>query len=827
MIIAFLQLRQPPVLPALHQWPHQKVSRQDGTTPPFADDVDKLRGFGHKNKSTLGELLFQFFRFYAHEFDFGEHALSVRLGKLMKKTERKHWHLAINNQLCVEEPFNVMRNLGNTADDTSFRGIHLELRRAFDTVAAGNLDECCEQFVFPKEEERIFQKPVQAPRPVLLRSASQQNNNTRGGRGGNSRGGGRQQQYRNNNNHHGNNRRASSSTAFDNNVNQMYFPGYPFIPGQENMYMQPDQLAQTLSALQLQENNLRFLQYTQTQAMAQQQALAHAQRMQGTNGSQPQTSTERSRTNSFDNPPLTAPLRPEMFYWPWQGQPYYTPQSFTTYPPSPSNGQATEHRRSPHRTTPASDAGSSATGSSLRSQSQPAARSASAAQPIPGFSVPAAITNSVPNIPNVPSVPARHVNGVPIPNFMPDDVADAEKQPLAARTPPAEEKYYGYYLDPSSPGHRGSAALANGVPAFGDLTSQGSNPTRRRLSSDQFPHTIFDRISKRTSRSPSPLGHGRTCSSSTNVATVASPISPAAGNQAASDMRPVVVNGSAGSVRQSPVLNGMGQMDGPFDNPLQINQRGVNGNATQSGSPTTPSPVSVQSTPPQSDRPLVVNGSTSNQYLSNQMQPGARHAYDAFGMASPSNMSGMAAFPPLTAVVPEDAAAPFPRFAPRGPPNHLIAQLDLATENRVQGNETQHLSPVYENMTPSPTVARKFELGAPSSYPSTAASAVNKEAKSEVRTKQRSSVEAPSPKKDTTPKKEAAPPAAAATQRSNGSAKEPSHARPGKTESDHSGVNGWQKIPKGKKKGADGKGRQEPLPRGEQPPKNESERKGG
>ena len=67
---------------------------------------------------------------------------------------KKSWLLAINNRLCVEEPFNTMRNLGNTADDTSFRGIHLELRRAFDLIAAGKLDECCEQYVFPKEEEK-------------------------------------------------------------------------------------------------------------------------------------------------------------------------------------------------------------------------------------------------------------------------------------------------------------------------------------------------------------------------------------------------------------------------------------------------------------------------------------------------------------------------------------------------------------------------------------------------------------------------------------------------------------------------------------------------
>jgi hypothetical protein len=78
-----------------------------------------------------------------------------------------------NNRLCVEEPFNLTRNLGNTADDTSFRGLHLELRRAFSLIAEAKLKDCCEQFVFPAEEERIWEKPPPQPRPVLSRSASQ------------------------------------------------------------------------------------------------------------------------------------------------------------------------------------------------------------------------------------------------------------------------------------------------------------------------------------------------------------------------------------------------------------------------------------------------------------------------------------------------------------------------------------------------------------------------------------------------------------------------------------------------------------------------------
>ena len=214
MIIAFLQLRDPPVLPALHQMDRERLADKQGRISEFADDVEKLRGFGDKNKDSLGALLFQFFRFYAHEFDYDKYALSVRLGKLITKTEKK-WHLAMNNRLCVEEPFNTARNLGNTADDYSFRGLHLELRRAFDLIAEGKLDECCEQYEFPEEEPRpFFQKPAAAPRPILVRSSSQHNStSTRGGRGG-YRGGGGRQFHRNGGN---NSRRASSVASYEAN----------------------------------------------------------------------------------------------------------------------------------------------------------------------------------------------------------------------------------------------------------------------------------------------------------------------------------------------------------------------------------------------------------------------------------------------------------------------------------------------------------------------------------------------------------------------------------------------------------------------------------
>ncbi|KAI0120719.1 hypothetical protein BJ170DRAFT_161606 [Xylariales sp. AK1849] len=825
MIIAFLQLRQPPVVPAVHQRPHQKLGKREGEIAVFADDLDKLRGFGGKNKSTLGELLFQFFRFYAHEFDYSESALSVRLGRLMPKTDRKNWVLAINGQLCVEEPFNTMRNLGNTADDFSFRGIHLELRRAFDLVSEGKLEEACEQYVFPKEEEKpLFQKPSTVPRPVLLRSASQQNN--RGGRGGNNRGGNRQQgQYRNNN--HGNNRRASSSTAYDNNANQVYYQGYPYVGPDGNMYMQPEVLAQTLSALQLQENNLRFLQYTQNQALAQQQALAHAQRMQG-NLSQSQSSTERSRTNSFDNPPLTAPLRPEFYFFPQiPGQPFFQQPSFTSYPSSPSSNQATaEQRRASHRSTAASEAGMAAPapGSALRSQSQPASRTVPVVQPVPTFLGQAPVLNGV------TSIPARHINGVPMPSFMPDESNDTDQETSSTHTPPEDEKYYGHHLDSSlvSPGRRPNGVTNGVMPAFGDIGPQNStqgSQSRRRQSSDQFPQSVLDRI-KRPSRSPSPLGHNRASSVGTGRAANSAPLLsapfPVVNSRPVQDTKPLVVNGSGlkpssvSSSRAPSTSEAFRYSDALYDNPLHISHRS-NGTLNQFEPPATQSALPIKTEPIISERPCVVNGSSNAPIVSSPSV--SRYSNETAMMMS----NGSVDAPSFSPVIPQPAAsnspAGFQRFLPRQPQSPLIAQLDLATGDRMQSNGAQHLSPVYEHRTPSPSVTRRFDLPLTSSRSRPSASGTSRDPRQELKTKQKSPVDPPSAKLAA---------AHAANPRVNGLTRENGHTRGAKSESDNTAIGGWQKIGKGKKKGSDTKSKSsEVYPQSEQLPKNESERKGG
>lgn len=831
LIIAFLQLRSPPVLPALHQLSH-KLPRPDGTMPDFADDLKKLSGFGNKNKSSVAELLFQFFRFYAHEFDYDKHVLSVRLGKLVTKHEKK-WHYAINNQLCVEEPFNTSRNLGNTADEYSFRGLHMELRRAFDLISVANLEEACEPYVFPKEEERVWSRPPPQSRPVLLRSSSQTHSG-RGGRG-NHRGG------RHNNNFHrnnGGNRRASSGIPqydANANANNVYIPQVNMQqdlqwyqnPQFQFQYTQQDLMTQ----MAYHQENMRLLYASQSPAFMQQQAQAQAQAMNqqqqqqqqrmststGTNQQQQQQSTDRSRTNSFDNPPLSAPLRPDLYalYGMTLGGTFF-PQAggYGTYPSSPAstNGATQDFRRSMQRSGANNEAGGSANGT-LRSHSQPASRSPSAQ----------AAGNYFGNQ-QVNGANSRSMNGVPIPSFMSDDTDFDETPKAHTDSPQSEEgKYAAFYLTESpSPGKQSQKSQpgSNGI-AFGDL-SQNSSPGRRRLSTDQLPQTILDRRMRRTSRSPSPLGHSRAFSASTASAPLAQ--APFPGSQNKNLSRPLVVNGSClkTSVLQSPRQpsgseSNASEDSSNFENPLQIN--------VGNGVPSYPvdGPIVSSSAPEEATAkqgvsnqvPVVANGTTPHMAPSTADDPSFRERImmmNSYYMAAPN----LAQEP----VAGTSRLSPSTRQRLMSRQQNGIAPLDLAiAEHRIDrpvGQDFAHLSPVYENRTPSPTVVRKpdgplkSDKQATQNSPKTSRGDGSK-AGQKPDERVQDSQDGSKPQKGQKGN--------AQSQKVNG-VRENGHVRGAKSESD----GGWQKAGKGKKKGANNAANQG---NGEQLPKLESERKGG
>ena len=821
MIINFLQTRKPPILPALHQRPHMKLPPKDGVESTFADDLNALQNFGQKNEETLGELLFSFFRFYGHEFDYDKLVISVRNGKQISKVEKK-WHITNNNTLCVEEPFNIGRNLGNTADDTSFRGLHIELRRAFDLISVGKLEECCEAYEFPKEEKPNRERPtVVKSKPAVIRSASQSNSNAGRGRGGGHRGG-RHLNQRNNNN----NRRASSG-AFD--PNSGFIPTLPHNIGPQETWLQAqaqaqlhNDLYQTYSVLQAQENSLRMQLYHQSQAYLQaqnaNQAYNQSQSRSRGNSTVSQQATDRNRTSSFDQPPLTAPIRPDLYFYPLSLQPYnnamYQYPSSSTNPSSPSlSPAAPELRRSMHRSSVTSGSGLQSN-SSLRSHSQPASRSAPSQLSIPG----AAVANTGLGI--YPQYGQPNI----VPNFIADENSESgfetpnESLSTTAAETTTPKDYLGYYVrnDPASVTPFRRESVVRSIPTFGDL--QQAQQSRRRLSTDQFPQTFFDRLN-RPSRSPSPLGHDRASSIGAHSAPItAVPSQQGISNSNArsfSNQGPLVVNGSNSTgISITNWRNSIG--DGPaFEDhspDAAVGSMESSSHFSLAGSELSRDQEFPGHITPKENRaegrvepPVVVNGSTS---LVNDSGTSFPSPHVANGV-SPHQLN-------TSNVLNGDPGNGAPRLSPntrnrlaRQAQNGGMSPLDigLGQEGFVR-EDLPHLSPVYETRTPSPTANRKFE--APMDRKIKRSGSNDKEGKSE----------------SSFASSKLGPANVNQIRQAPEEAKTNGHTRAVKSEGS---PGSWQKISKGKKKGPSSELKNPPngQQKSEKQPAKDSERKGG
>lgn len=574
MILNFLQRRNPPILPSL-----QKISgkRQNGAKDEdteFADDLEALKGYGDANKESLAELLFQFFRHYSYEFDFSKYVVSVKEGRLLSRLEKgwqptNYMDKEARCRLCVEEPFTTNRNLGNSADDYAWSGIHGELRRAFEFLADGcQLDKACEEFVFPPEEKPIFQKPIPKPKPILTRSASQT-----GSRAPQEQGSGRssRKSNRNSSTQRNGNRRASSGASFSNQRVAMPFHTSPMGPNFADYFALKgnlhDQLYQQYQYLQAQQDALR------SQLQAQQAA-------QGRVGDLAASSPHlRAYTNGigsprlFDSPPQTAPILPGYLYqFPTRlshGAPLTQVRSregSSTNPSSPSLSTAAPSlRRQSQRTSlPGESTGS------LRSQSQP------------GRTLPHPLTLQQPPLPSgydMASILAAQQqqqnramqtytqSSHPLPQHPFSPLGPMQPmQPLQRPTGSLDsampKEYVGYYVGQSPQlGPQPQVQYASHAGPMPPMTLRDPPPQRqRRVTPDLAPPLANGR---HTSRSPSPLSNTRDYPSKTENGAVQPPMPlsppvqstsiPPSVSSMSPDLStggPLIVNGSTPSKRQ-------------------------------------------------------------------------------------------------------------------------------------------------------------------------------------------------------------------------------------------------------------------------------------
>lgn len=561
LIINFLQTRSPPILPALHNF-RETDGKGQLSRSGFADDIEKLRGFGDANKETVGQLLFHFFRLYGHEIDYEKEVVSVRQGRRLTR-EEKGWHPGGGqkegtNRLCVEEPFNIERNLGNSADDYAWRGLHLEIRRAFDLLADGQqLDKMCELYAFPAAQQPnplLFQKPPS--KPAILTSSvpirsSRGGSNHRGGRGGfNLKG-------------HNNNgsRRSSASQPFaQGRPGFMHSPPIQHAPGQEYFAVPRgihdqlhDQLYQQYQMLEMQSNSLRaqlaaqqHAQQAHRAAQMHAHAVAQAQAQHyapnGANGSPQKSSYVNGRSSPrMSELGILPNAIPQGFMYPYPGffgaqQPGSGPQdSVRTNPSSPSMSSSMPGARGVvHRASNASDT------SVNRSQSQPARGMPqqpvlASYPPMPQFFDPAAL------------------GGYPIARSIQDtpetqSTSDTQSSPSSNNVDPAgsilsttPKEYVGYYVAEQAPMRPLQEYAVGAIPSFSELKQ------RRTRVSPEITQPLLNTALRRVSRSPSPLrGHVR---NDTTVPTAALPGSDqykarVDSVRPSSDLGPVIVNGS-------------------------------------------------------------------------------------------------------------------------------------------------------------------------------------------------------------------------------------------------------------------------------------------
>ncbi|KAF2624647.1 hypothetical protein BU25DRAFT_131354 [Macroventuria anomochaeta] len=746
LIINFLQTRNPPILPALHNLPFREVDRTTGqpSHSGFADDVEKLRGFGDANKESVGQLLFHFFRLYGHEVDYEKEAISIRQGKRIPR-EEKGWHPGGGqkegtNRLCVEEPFNIERNLGNSADDYAWRGLHLEIRRAFGLLADGQqLDKACEQFQFPAEGKPnplLFQKPT-SKKATLTSSvpirSSRGGSNHRGGRGG----------FNLKGQHNNGSRRSSGSQPFaQGRPPFLHSPPIQHGSGQEYFAVPRgihdqlhDQLYQQYQMLEMQSNSLRaqlaaqqHAQQAHRAAQMHAHAVAQAQAQHyvpnGTNGS-PQKSPYVNGRSSPRLAELGIPPNalPQGFLYQYPGffstqHPGANPQdSVRTNPSSPSlSNSMPGARRVVHRASNASDT------SVNRSQSQPARGLPqqpvlASYPPMPQFYDPATLA------------------GYPVARSSQDtpetqSTSDTQSSPPSNSAEPANsslsstpKEYVGYYVADQPPVRSLHDYAVGAIPSFSELAQ------RKKRVSSEITQPLLSTALRRVSRSPSPLrGHVRNDSIGPPAALPVNEQRKARVDSVRPppDLGPVIVNGSFPTPPRDQFRNELAEIVPTLDN---LGSSAIGVYASQPG---------LQQNTQQQIRELqarqqLVLEEMQRQSAANMMSSSIVN--ESTKGNSPVEANGLAR-------VPNEDRQPFPDIpddimnydAKKDRHTHIedvspkrdlppwratalpngLSSLDTANAPRAPPQEIKTanlplLSPVFEKRTPSPTAHRQSE----------------------------------------------------------------------------------------------------------------------
>ncbi|SCV73090.1 BQ2448_7015 [Microbotryum intermedium] len=192
LVIHFLtHVKSPPVLPNLQRLPPPRsISAEErqfqGHDVYFFDDLESLpRVWQTANVETVGELLIDFFRYYAKDFMYHHHVLSFRSEYGILTKEAKGWNTDVEydpdvivrdlHKLCIEDPFQLNYNVARTVTKDGLYTIRGEFMRAYRIIAPSRatdritavINDLCEE----REDSLVIQPPSETRGSGRRRSA--------------------------------------------------------------------------------------------------------------------------------------------------------------------------------------------------------------------------------------------------------------------------------------------------------------------------------------------------------------------------------------------------------------------------------------------------------------------------------------------------------------------------------------------------------------------------------------------------------------------------------------------------------------------------------
>ncbi|ORX40375.1 PAP/OAS1 substrate-binding domain-containing protein, partial [Piromyces finnis] len=140
LLIYFLQIQQPPILPnvesikdLLKERNEHDKNLMESEMFWFKDQEQENKiiknqlNFPCTNKNNVGRLLVDYFEYFGFEFNYENDVISSRLGHSLTKKE-KHWEKSL---MCIEDPIYSDINKGNILYPWCYEGIINEFKLAF------------------------------------------------------------------------------------------------------------------------------------------------------------------------------------------------------------------------------------------------------------------------------------------------------------------------------------------------------------------------------------------------------------------------------------------------------------------------------------------------------------------------------------------------------------------------------------------------------------------------------------------------------------------------------------------------------------------------